>query len=236
MECQEFEAELDGRLDERLDPRSPELQAHAKSCANCEERLQQAIVLLCGIVIWRQAAPAPSGDLTARIANHVRLADFETRSVGSDRTPVNQSKWQAWAVAAAAMAAIWLVFVGANFDHSGQADHRMAAVGQRPIGSPTRAPVTPVPATPTDLGTVLVSAEGAYSQLATETLEAAQDFALLWPTSQAVSNAAPSPAPHGPDTNWNQELSRELAPIGGSVTDALNFLWRAAPHVEKSAT
>lgn len=236
MECQEFEAELEGRLDERLDPCSPELQAHAKYCANCEERLQQAIVLLRGIATWRQALPAPSGGLTGRITDHIRLADFEIRSVSSDRAPARQSKWQAGAVAVAAMAAMWLVFVGSNFDHSGQADHRMAAVGQRQMGSPTRAPVTPVPVTPTDLGTVLVSAEGAYSQLATETLEAAQDFALLWPTSQAVSSAAPPPAPQGRDTNWNQELSRELAPIGSSVTDALDFLWRAAPRVEKSAT
>ena len=233
MDCQEFEAQLEWRLDERLDPVSPELQAHTDECAPCLERLQGATALLHGVAAWRQTIPAPSVDLAARIAGQLHTASEQKPEIRVANIAASGSRWQAWIVAAGAIVAMWLVFLRPASD-SGQPGSQIAKV----IPAVPVAPPSPVPQKlpAADLETVLVSAEGAYSQLATETLEAAHDFALLWPTTQAVSTSPVPSAPQQQDSNWNQQWSRELAPIGDSVGDALDFLWRAAPRVEKSAT
>lgn len=242
MDCREFEAELDRRLDERLDPRTPELTAHAERCVGCGELLRDAVLLLRGVTAWKQSLPAHAGDLAARITRDVSGAPGVRPQVRSS-AEAGSGKWQAWIVVAGSIAAMWLMFVGSPFHHSRGTDHRVAAIGH--LNSDASAPPTidRVPATgrraelDADLDTVLVSAEGAYSQLADKTLEAAQDFALLWPTSQAVSDStSPSIKPQNPDTNWHQSWPRELTPIGNSIGDALDFLRRAAPQIEKSAS
>lgn len=238
MDCREFEAELDRRLDERLDPRVPELTAHAEHCVGCGERLRDALVLLRGVTAWKRGLPAHAGDLAARITRDVAGGT-------SARPPVRRSaeaesgKWQAWMVVAGSIAAMWLMLVGSPFQDSRGTDQRVAAIGylNSKATTPTASDRVPVTTPQADLDTVLVSAEGAYSQLADKTLEAAQDFALLWPTSQAVSDtASPSSKPQSSDANWNQTWPRELTPIGNSIGDALDFLRRAAPNIEKSAS
>lgn len=242
-ECQEFEALLEQRLDERLDPRTVELQAHAEQCVVCRERLRQATLVLHAVSAWRKTLPGPSESLIPRVlASLPRSSDRTTtlpqvkvRALPPDQAP---GKWQMVAVAAASIAAMWLIFLGTAFQDNRHPGRNLASVG--PWTPPTVTPV-PVPASiapQPDFETVLVSAEGAYSQLATETLEVAQDFALLWPSSQAVSDnsTSPQPTPQIPATDSTSDWADDLAPISDSVGDALNFLWRAAPSVEKTAT
>lgn len=265
MDCQEFEANLEGRLDERLAPSSPELRKHAAGCDPCQKRLQQADLLWSGIAAWRSALPRHSADLANRIleralttdirrpaadSRHVarsqRSTELSPPQVSPLQVPANHWQgWQGWLVALGSLAAMWLMFVGSSFQDTGRPDRRLSSMGQtRPATVVTQAVVTEAvvtdvaiekgaPTPSTDLETVLVSAEGAYTQLATQTLEAAQDFALLWPASQSVSNTVvPAAVPDNPATNWNQAWPSELSPIGDSVGEALDFLRRAAPRVD----
>lgn len=236
MDCQQFEELLQQRLDERLDPVTAELQTHAEHCPTCQDQLRQAKVLLQGVSVWRKKRPVPSVNLTSRVlASLPGATQPQTTSRSTEvrvgRVDPSPSHWQTVAVAVASMAALWLVFVGTRFNNDGRHDRSVA------VKAPVIAPPTPVNSD-SDLDAVLVSAEGAYSQLATETIEVAQDFALLWPASQTVSDSKPPPAAAAqipadhPDPTW----ADELAPISDSVGNALDFLWRAAPHVEKTAT
>ncbi|MES2789340.1 MAG: hypothetical protein V4719_06940 [Planctomycetota bacterium] len=231
MECLEFERLLEQRLDERLVPRCPELQTHAQTCVPCTFLLEDAELLSRGIAAWRGHLPAAPSDLAARITGQVlailppqspvRPPELRVDRRSSPNEPPRT--WQTWAVLAGSVAAVWFVFLGTT-----PRPDRAERVASVPTSVPESKPKT-------DLGAVLVSAEGAYSKLATESLAAAQDFALLWPTSSAASDAGSSPSAPGEDgSNWTPSLSRELAPIGNSVEDALDFLRRTVPRVEKS--
>lgn len=236
MECVEFEEMLQRRLDERLVPGCPELLAHAVTCPACQLLLEDAGLLSRGVAAWRMSLPVADSDLTSRITEDVlaviraeQTASPATiklrREVGPGDAP---QSWQSWAVVAGTVAAICLVF----------------------LGSPARDPVVirsvtlgryelPVaaPKPKADLGRVLVSAEGAYSHLANESLAAARDFALLWPAGNVTSTDASKDPPAEDDAaGWSPDLSEELAPIGDSVEDAWNFLRRTVPQVEKMRT
>ena len=237
MECFEFETVLHQRLDERLVPCCPELDRHAETCPACRLLMADAELLSLGVATWRANAPAVSADLTSRVTEHllslsavrsvepVTLIVTRTRrvtdSVGPSRT------WQSWAVLAASAAAIWLVFFGSvNHQPGNRTDPRVAV----------KAPLQPQQSR-ADLGAVLVSAEGAYSHLANESLAVAQDFALLWPASRsATTTQPPAPGPAGSESPWNPAWPSELAPISDSVEDAWNFLRRTMPDVSKTRT
>lgn len=233
MECLEFETLLQQRLDERLVPDCPELHSHAAACPACALLLSDAILLEMGVAAWRMQLPVAPHDLTSRITDQVlNIIRTEQPRLQSEvqvrRAPAQStapSTWQTWAVLAATVAAVWLVFAG--------------SITHPPAGRRVAATLTPAPRSQprADLGSVLISAEGAYSQLANESLAAAQDFALLWPASSASATAQPpSAGSPGPGAEWSPTLSNELAPIGHSVEDAWNFLRRAVPQVQKSST
>ncbi|MDB5339457.1 MAG: hypothetical protein JWN70_5076 [Planctomycetaceae bacterium] len=233
MECFEFEARLHQRLDERLAPQCPDLQAHAATCPACDLQLHDATLLSRGIASWRTTLPVASSGLTSKITEQIlAIIRAEQPARPSEVRPYRQSAqtqapqpWQTWAVLAGTVAALWLVFVGSTVQQRlDRADHRVADVSEHAESKPKA-----------DLGAVLVSAEGAYSQLANESLAAAQDFALLWPASSA-SSTAPVPGPTGAGSEWSPAWSRELAPISNSVEDAWNFLRRTVPQVQKSPT
>lgn len=233
MECLEFETLLQQRLDERFVPDCPELHGHAVVCAACALLLADVTLLERGVAAWRLQLPVASHDLTSRITdevlNIIRIEQPKLQSEVQVRREPAQSAapptWQTWAVLAATVAAVWLVFAGSITHPS--ADRRVAALQATASRSQPKA----------DLGSVLISAEGAYSQLANESLAAAQDFALLWPASSASTTAEPTSArPSGSGAEWSPTLSNELAPISNSVEDAWNFLRRTVPQVQKSST
>lgn len=230
MECFEFETQLQQRLDERLAPRCAELDAHAATCPACDLLFEEVAMLSRGVAAWRTGQPAVSSELSAKITQHVLKIICDEQPVRQTTVrPLRQAAqtqspqvWQTWAVFAGAIAAVWFVFVGSTVQRP---DQRVAAVSVHTEPSKPKA----------DLGTVLVSAEGAYSQLANESFAAAQDFALLWPASSA-SSERPSPAPMGTGSELSPAWSPELAPISNSVEDAWNFLRRTVPQVQKSPT
>ncbi len=230
MECFEFGALLQQRLDERLAPRCAELDAHAATCPACDHLFEDVAILSRGVAAWRTGQPTVSSELSSKLTQDVlEIIRAEQPVRQTAVRPLRQSAqtqapqiWQTWAVFAGAVAAVWFVFVGSTVQRP---DQRVAAV--RVFTEPSKPKA--------DLGAVLVSAEGAYSQLANESFAAAQDFALLWPAG-SMSSASPSPAPMGTGSDWSPAWSPELAPISNSVEDAWNFLRRTVPHVQKSPT
>lgn len=234
MECSEFKTLLQQRLDARLAPRGPELHSHAETCPDCSQLLLDAVLLSRGVAAWRASLPVSSGDLTSRIVGQVLTIMRAEQSVPQTaiRLTLQLAKheaphiWHTWALLAGTVAAVWFVFIGsAVHQQTDRMNRRVVTDGSRGQQSQPQA----------DLGAVLVSAEGAYSQLATESLLVAQDLALLWPAS-SVPSTIPPPAPGAAGLDWSPEWSRELAPISDSVEDAWDFLRRAMPQVSKSRT
>ena len=135
--------------------------------------------------------------------------------------------WHSWAVLAGTVAAVWFVLAGSLLETPKRSQSDSTAI----------ATITPQPVTnpKVDLGTVLITAEGAYSQVANDSFNAAQDFALLWPTTSSNADAA-SPGTTTSGSEWNPGWTRELTPLGNSVEDAWEFLRSTVPHVEKSAS
>lgn len=235
MECFEFEALLQQRLDERLAPRCAELDAHAATCPECNRLAEDAALLSRGVAAWRTSLPVASSGLTSQMTEQVlatlraeppapRSIDLRPqRQLAHTETP---QRWQTWIVLAGTVAAVWCVFLGSSAEHhAARVAHRMTAV------SPGAEQLKPK----ADLVAVLVSAEGAYSQLANESLAAAQDFALLWPA-RSVPSTTPAAVPSGTGSEWSPVWSPELAPLSNSVEDAWNFLRRTVPQVPKSPT
>ena len=247
MDCQEFEAELERRLDERLDPDAPELRAHSNECVPCRDLFRESAVLLKGVAAWQRETPVASPDLTSRIVDVVlnsnspaavphRTTNHVAVVTGRDRHDSAGNRWAAGLIALTSVAGLWMMFFGSNFQAVDRSDRRLTALVHSNIAAPDIVEVTDIgPAPQADLETVLVSAEGAYSQLATKTMEAAQDFALLWPASTASATEPPA-MPPSPGSTWGRGWSTDFAPISDSVGEAFDFLKRAAPRVENSST
>lgn len=242
MECVEFEKLLQQRLDERLAPRCPELDGHAAACSNCELLLDDTLLLSRGITAWRASRPISSPELTIRITEQVLAVIHDeqpvrTTAIRSHRDASQSTAprtWQTWAALAGTVAAVWFVFLSSPVrDQTDRQTPAVVRVGSPGLQSQPKA----------DLGAMLVSAEGAYSHLANESLAAAQDFALLWPVRSPSSTAderrtsqAEKPKAEEEESHWSPDLSDELSPISDSVEDAWNFLRRTVPQVEKMRT
>ena len=137
MDCLEFEALLDWRLDERLDPATADMRSHADGCPACQDRLLDATLVVRGITAWRESLPASSAGLTDRIVDDVLAAgdsdqssaarEIEVRTLTTATRLAGSARWQAALVAAGAIAALWLVCVGSNFDNPDR-PHRHVAV------------------------------------------------------------------------------------------------------------
>lgn len=237
MECVEFEKLLQQRLDERLAPRCAELECHAVACSGCALLLEDACLLSRGVSAWRAQTAVASPELTTRVTEQVLAIIRSERPVretsgGTIGRRVVQAEapqtWQAWAVLAGTVAAVWCVFLGSTAQQQTNSHSRDVVRFAPP------AKQTPPKA---DLGVVLVSAGGAYSHLATESLAAAQDFALLWPASSAsTAGELRTPKTEAEESDWSPDLSDELSPISDSVEDAWKFLRRTVPQVEKMRT
>ncbi len=262
MECPEFEILLNQRLDERSDPRCADLQAHAADCPACQLQLEDAGLVLRGVAAWRAGSLVATTDLAGRIFEHARRELVSSGPLNThvyqsavqstvnqsavNQSTVNQSathsevrpnrlpnrgetrhSWHSWAVLAGTVAAVWFVLAGSLLETPKRSQNDSTAI----------ATIKPQPLTKTkvDLGTVLVSAEGAYSQVANDSFNAAQDFALLWPTTSSNADGA-LPGPTTSDSEWNPGWTRELTPLGNSVEDAWEFLRRTVPRVDKSAS
>ncbi len=235
MECVEFEQLLQQRLDERLAPVCPELDSHAATCPACHLLLEDARLLSRGVAAWRMSAPVAPSDLASRITEQT-LAIIRDHHTAAPTTIKRQQQvvpsdalqsWQSWAVLAGTVAAVWFVFLGSTVPHSTNSSRAVVRNGALTQQARPKA----------DLGVVLVSAGGAYSHLANESLAAARDFALLWPAGSGSATVDTSdPQSDEADTGWSPDLSEELAPIGDSVEDAWNFLRRTVPQVEKMRT
>lgn len=243
MECDQFESELQRRQDARMVLAAPELEAHAANCSACQSRLTDALLLESGIAAWLLKPVSVSAEFADRLTAQLqqlqrqsatsRPADVVADSsavIAIRRPPDSEDRprvWQGAAVCAATVAAVWLVFAGSL----GNGPQSIAVRPSRPAFQPA------LPAPAADLGTVLASAQGAYSHMANDSLAAARDLALLWPTT-TESNPTPasSNTPNSGNDAWDADLSKDLAPISSSFGDALEFLKRTVPQSAKSST
>lgn len=242
MDCHEFESQVQDRMDQRQDPRSPALEAHAATCESCHDSLANALILLRGVAAWHGSMP--SVDFVDRLA----LAGLVVNDpkTGPDRpdvvevqkgtNPVTAGKLSgalSWGMVATSAAALCFMFWPASNPQDPRAIQR--SIASQRSSNEMRARPTP---TEPDLETVLASAGQAYSHLARQTATAAaQDFALLMPSqgffrSTKSSQTDVDPVPAKP----SGLIPENVYPVGDSVENALHYLWRVMPGVEKSAS
>ncbi|MDB5385103.1 MAG: hypothetical protein JWM11_749 [Planctomycetaceae bacterium] len=248
MDCLEFENQLQDLLDRREDPRASALQLHASECVACGELLTGAATLLHGVHVWRKSLPAVQ--LVDRILSACDLINLGQIDVGSvvveHARPIDggdvrvnrsvpekvQPGIRAWGLVAASAAALCFMFWSASAQKISQTGPRGYASSRG-----LKSKLDPIASAKPDLGTVLASAGKAYSHLAQETAVAAQDFALLMPSSGFFRSAElPRAGVKAPASDSRGLLPENIYPVGDSVENALQFLWQAVPGVEKSAS
>lgn len=258
MDCVEFETRLRDRLDQRLQPDTPELQVHVHDCHACRQVMSDAKLLLKGISAWKQAIPKI--DLTDRLTFGGRLTFASQAS--SDATAASHtgpsirsalirtqvqpasSGYLARGLIALTATALCYMFIAGPIRFTPQELRRELAQQQRnkPKSGVDQeihhVPTVQAPSIrPDDLKIVLASAEGAYSHLANETVAVAQDFALLMPSGKLFGTSAntgvqDSDSPMLPASGI---LPTNVYPVGDSVESALQLLWQAVPGDNQSS-
>jgi len=245
MDCLEFENELQTELDERRDPNTPRLRAHAAECAPCRRSLTDAMLVLSGVFAWRKTLPSINLVDQIDYAQHPLIQRLQANdSPGSNLIRRAPGSWSeatfARALIAVSAAALCFMFWSANSPSESTQIANRALVRARQLNSNQLSHSNSFQAEPnlvtTDLKMVLASAEGAYSHLAQESVAVAHDFALLVPPGGLFRSMNTSDSGVPPSSEKVQGLlPANVYPVGDSVESALQLLLQAVPGVEKSS-
>jgi hypothetical protein len=264
MDCSEFEIRLAERLDLRQDLQSAGLHVHAESCESCRQSLLDAKILLQGVAAWRQSLQhfhvlerISITELTRSIEQSPTAEKVTAEKVvvrkADDRV---RSGFLAWGLVGTSAAALCFMFGSAAFQqNSPLGQHRLVSRHtdnsaeriaheithknhENNVQTDASVPTTAKP----DLETVIASAGHAYSQLAQESAAAAKDFALLMPSRSLFTvselpnseDTAPNPGNSPAPAKSNPMFPGTVYPVGDSVENALQFLWKSVPGMDRT--
>ena len=218
MNCDEFRAILDDRLDRRLPPDSPALADHSAACPACRELQHEYAALLEAVAALR--LPAPSPDLTHRVLAAAR----SPRPAGRFDPPVarpirSTSRWRLRPTLTVAAAAAAMLVIALSVHHYPGPTSTPAPTAAR-SPSPAQSP-----------GLSFADAGSAYWDLARRTAGSFSDARLLVSSPVALAAAVPiSPDLKSPAVEWIEDLGQEIQPFAATATSAFDFLFALSPQ------
>ncbi len=236
MNCLEFSATLEDQVEHGTSADSAELRAHRSECAACRRLWEQMRSLDEAIGAWRSSVPACDvadsvlADFAGERSRNLEVTRFKPQPLPAPR---RTRTWLAGLVALAGAVALSLVIPAVWRPNGGQPNNHVViqpvegnSVAQRiAISVPTQVAAED---SEVEVRALVHEAGVAYLELAESTASAFRDAAdLLPPVSPVTSIESHVPeSPITPGTQWIDDLGGGLKPIGSSVSQAFDFLWR----------
>jgi len=224
MNCSEFEAMLDERLDGRGAPLPFEATAHRQTCSSCARVWQGACLVDAAVRAGRFVEPPAS--LTARVMSS--LSEFET---SSRLTPARlesrtQSHAGRWAVAAVVACLVLVCVIAGRNGDVGRGGQLARTPNMLTDGAGLFAGSPPTEVSESVVA-LLADLKAEYRGLANETTATAQDFVAVLPQPVAWPNASSSEPEE--DSLASPPVSEIGRSIGDQIGQAIGFLWQTVP-------